>query len=82
MMFAAAAVSDDTLRDTLISQLHSYASSSFENQPFEIVYNPTSGHQTSGALRSDPFVISAVETLIDRQYIPQPCPRRRVCFAS
>ena len=51
-MFIAAAASDITLRDGLISRLHVYASSNLDNQPFEVVYNPTSGHQITGAARS------------------------------
>ena len=37
MMFIAATVSDNTVRDGLISNLHDYASSNLENQPFEVV---------------------------------------------
>ena len=51
MMFIAATVSDNTVRDGLISNLHDYASSNLENQPFEVVYNPLSGHQINGSAR-------------------------------
>ena len=51
-MFIAATASDITLRDGLISRLHAYASSNLDNQPFEVVYNPISGHQITGAARS------------------------------
>ena len=51
-MFIAAAASDIALRDGLISRLHAYASPNLENQPFEVVYNPMSGHQITGAARS------------------------------
>ena len=50
-MFIAATVSDNTVRDGLISNLHDYASSNLENQPFEVVYNPLSGHQINGSAR-------------------------------
>ncbi|KAH8111927.1 DUF1793-domain-containing protein [Phellopilus nigrolimitatus] len=47
-MFAAATVTDTSVRDSLISLLHAYASPNFENLPFAVMYNPTTGHQIGG----------------------------------
>ncbi|KAH8111919.1 DUF1793-domain-containing protein [Phellopilus nigrolimitatus] len=47
-MFAAATVTDTSVRDSLISLLHAYASPNFENLPFAVLYNPTTGHQIGG----------------------------------
>lgn len=57
MMFTAAIATDNSLRDALISQLHAYASPNKQNQPFEIVYNPLTGDQTSGSSRFVRFVV-------------------------
>ncbi|KAH8111989.1 DUF1793-domain-containing protein [Phellopilus nigrolimitatus] len=47
-MFAAAIVTDTSVRDSMISLLHSYASPNLENLPFAVMYNPTNGHQLGG----------------------------------
>lgn len=52
MMFTAAIATDNTLRDGLIAQLHGYASSNKQNQPFEVVYNPITADQIAGSSRS------------------------------
>lgn len=53
MMFIAAIATDNTLRDGLISQLHAYASPNKQNQPFEVVYNPSTADQITGSSRFD-----------------------------
>ena len=50
-MFAAASTSDNVLRDSLVTRLHAYASSNLDNQPFNVVYNPSKGNQITGASR-------------------------------
>lgn len=47
MVFAAASVSDDSVRNTFIQQVHAYASAGHGNAPFAVLYNPTNGSQTT-----------------------------------
>ena len=68
-MFIAAMATDTMLRDGLISRLLAYASSTLENQPFEVVYNPLTGHQVTGAAR---YAHLRVQPTCADQYIYSP----------
>ena len=45
-MFSAATLTSANTRNSIVSQLHDYASSHVNNTPLAVVYDPTSG--TSG----------------------------------
>lgn len=46
-MFSAATILDNATRNVMIGQVHSYASSSFNNTPFGGYYNPVQGSITN-----------------------------------
>ena len=48
MLFAAAAASDPPVRNSMISQVHRYATSNSSKYPFPVRYNPITGSSLSG----------------------------------
>lgn len=86
-MFAAASVTNSSVRDQLIGGIHSYASATLAgagNFPFTVVYNPTSAVEMSDANNNGGIDrcaaicgISISEAVVDIPF--QLCPRSDVC---
>ena len=48
MMFTAATLTRDQTRNAVLTQLQNYASPNFNNTPYAVVYNPTTGRARPG----------------------------------
>ena len=48
MLFAASATTDTQVRDNMIHQVYTYATSNSDNKPFPLIYNPSSGKTVTG----------------------------------
>lgn len=60
-MFAAAAVTDNTTRDSMLTAVHRYISSGFNDSPLGPLFNPTTGNLNTsarGASRQEQLRIS------------------------
>ena len=63
-MFTAASLSSTQTRNTLISQLQTYASAQRNGTPFAVTYDPTTGVAGWDPSGSNRFVVHCKEQLI------------------
>lgn len=76
MMFAAAGASDDSLRNALISSVHSYVFTPTNTTPIGPIYDPTTG--ASDLVGINRFGFSFVIFIISKAFLPiaqrwEPC---------
>ncbi len=76
-MFAAAASSDEDLRNSLISLVHSYAFTPRSNAPISLLYDPTTGNSVGGS-NSLIFYILPDHHIYNVIFL-QPSDRRLIC---